>query len=146
MTMPIIWFIVAAIMFVGEMICPIFFMFWFAIGAIGALVVSFITANITVQVIVFVVISCVLLLFMKPLTNKLKTKTKDELNTNSVIGKHAVVVEEINDLKGTGKVKINGEVWKALSDDETAIILTDSQVTVERIDGVKLIVRACENA
>ena len=60
--MTIVWLIIAAALFIGEMICPIFFMFWFAIGAIGALIVSLITSNIIIQTGVFVVLSMILVI------------------------------------------------------------------------------------
>lgn len=140
--MAIVWLIVAAIMFVGEIVCPIFFMFWFAIGALVALVTSFITSNISVQIIVFLVVSIILTIFIKPLTTKLfKNETKDELNVNGIIGKNAKVIETIDNINGKGRVKINGEVWTAFSADEEVVIPVDELVSVVKIDGVKLIVK-----
>ncbi len=79
---------------------------------------------------------------MKPLTNKLfKNKEKDELNTNGTIGKTAVVIKEIDNLKGTGEVKVGSEVWRAVSDDDSKVIPQDAKVIVLKIDGVKVIVK-----
>ena len=143
--MTIAWLIIAVALFFGEMVCPIFFMFWFAIGALGALVVSLITSNVIIQTSVFLAISVILVIFMKPLTNKFfKTKTKDELNMNGIIGKTAVVIKTIDNLKGIGEVKIHGEVWRAITENDSEIIEVDKQVEVLRIDGVKLIVKAIE--
>ena len=139
----IAWLIISVVMFIGEMVCPVFFMFWFAIGALAALVVSLITSNLAVQIVVFLVVSIVLVIFMKPLTNKLfKNKTKDELNMNGIIGKTAVVTKKIDNLNGTGEVKIHGEVWRALNESDNEIIEAEKHVEVLRIDGVKLIVKA----
>jgi len=143
--MPIVWLVIAAALFIGEMICPIFFMFWFAIGAIVALIVSLITSNIVIQASVFLVVSIILVIFMKPLTNKFfKTKAKDELNMNGIIGKNAIVIKTIDNLKGTGEVKIHGEVWRAITESDGEIIEVEKQVEVLRIDGVKLIVKAVD--
>lgn len=140
--MTIFWLIVAVILFVGEAICPVFFMFWFAIGAILALITSLITSNLIAQVVVFFISTTLFIIFIKPLTNGLfKNNTKDELNINGIVGKRAIVVEEIDNLKNTGKVKINGEVWKAISESESETISLDDQVNIIRIDGVKLIVK-----
>ena len=140
--MTIFWLIVAAIMFIGEMVCPIFFMFWFAIGAIIALITSLITSNIVVQVGVFLVVSIILTIFTKPLTNKFfKNKTKDELNMNGIVGKNAIVTKNINNLNGNGEVKISGEIWSALSESEDTIISPGTKVVVVKVDGVKLIVK-----
>ena len=143
--MTIFWLIVAAVMFIGEMICPVFFMFWFAIGAIVALITSLITSNIVIQVGIFLVVSIILTIFTKPLTNKFfKNKAKDELNMNGIVGKNAIVTKTINNLNGNGEVKINGEIWSALSEDENIIISQDTKVLVVKIDGVKLIVKPAE--
>lgn len=138
----IIWLIVAAIMLIGEFLCPIFFMFWFAIGALVALVTSLITSNISIQIIVFLVVSVVLAIFIKPLTTKLfKNETRDELNMNGIIGKNAKVIETIDNINGKGRVKINGEVWTALNENEGEIISADELVSIVKVDGVKLIVK-----
>ena len=140
--MAINWLIIAVLFFVGELICPVFFLFWFSVGALVAMLLSLVVSSITVQIIVFLVVSVLLLIFMKPLTNKLfKNKEKDELNTNGIIGKTAVVVKEIDNLKGTGEVKVGSELWRAVSDDDSKVIPQDAKVTVLKIDGVKVIVK-----
>lgn len=140
--MTIFWLICAVILFIGEMLCPVFFMFWFAIGALVALVVSLITSNIVIQAITFLVVSLILVLFMKPLTNKFfTTKTKDELNMNGIIGKTAVVKKAIDNLKGVGEVKINSEIWSAISENDGEIIEEGKHVEIVRVDGVKLVVK-----
>ena len=144
--MTIFWLIIAVILFVGEAICPVFFMFWFAIGALLALITSLITSNLIAQLVVFFVSTVIFIIFIKPLTNGLfKNNTKDELNMNGIVGKRAVVVEDIDNFKNTGKVKLNGEVWKAVSENESEIIPSDTQVNVIRVDGVKLIVEKADN-
>ena len=140
--MTIAWLIVAVALFIGEMICPIFFMFWFAVGALLALVTSLITSNLIAQFVVFFVSTILFILFIKPLTNGLfKNNTKDELNMNGIVGKNAIVIDTIDNLKGTGQVKVNGEVWKAISENESEIISPDAQVVIVKVDGVKLIVK-----
>lgn len=144
--MPIVWLIIAVILFIGEAVCPVFFMFWFAIGAILALITSLITSNLVAQMVVFFVSTTIFIIFIKPLTNGLfKNNTKDELNMNGIVGKKAIVVEDIDNLKNTGKVKINGEVWKAVNENESEVILSDTQVDIIKVDGVKLIVKKADS-
>ena len=50
----------------------------------------------------------------------------------------------IDNLNSTGEVKIHGEVWRAITENDSEIIEVDKQVEVLRIDGVKLIVKAIE--
>lgn len=141
----IIWLIIAVAFFIGEMVCPIFFMFWFGIGAILALVVSLFTSNIIVQFTVFAIVSVVLAVLTKPLTNKFfKSKTKDELNMNGIVGNTAVVIKDIDNQKGIGEVKIHGEVWSAISEDDSNIIESGKKVTILKVDGVKLVVKTID--
>ncbi len=140
--MTLTWLIIAVIMLIGEFACPVFFMFWFAIGALAALVTSIFVSNITAQIIVFLVVSVLLTVFIKPLTNNLfKNKAKDELNINGLIGKNVKVIETINNQTGKGKVKVNGEVWTAINEVEDEIIEENKTIQVVKVDGVKLIVK-----
>lgn len=141
-SLAIVWLIIAVIMLIGEFVCPIFFMFWFSVGALVALVTTFITSNVTVQIVVFLVVSVISAIFIKPLTTKVfKNDARDELNMNGIIGKTAKVIEPIDNINGKGRVKINGEIWTAVNENESEIILTDELVSITKIDGVKLIVR-----
>lgn len=143
--MAIIWLIIAVIFFIGELVCPTFFLFWFAIGAMVSLLLTYFTANLTIQIVAFLLVSITLVIFMKPLTNKFfKNQAKDELNMNGVVGKIAIVTKEINNLKGIGEVKFHGEIWSAISEDDEEIIPPDMQVVIQKVDGVKLIVKKNE--
>ena len=68
-------------------------------------------------------------------------KTKEvKTNAFSFEGKIGKVVEEINPLEAKGQVKVNGELWSATSADDTPIP-KDTEVKIEKIEGVKLIVK-----
>lgn len=60
---------------------------------------------------------------------------------DSLIGKEAVVTETINNLKNTGAADIHGVTWTARTDSNLDTVEKDSIVVIERIDGVKLIVK-----
>ena len=142
--MPIVWLIIAVIFLIGEFACPVFFMFWFSMGSVIALITSFFTTNIYIQIVVFLISSFIMLIFMKPLTKKVfknNPKVKDELNINGIVGKNTLVTEEIDNSKNTGRVKINGEVWRAVNENESEVISPDTQVTVVKVVGVKLVVK-----
>lgn len=134
------WLIVAGIFFVVEIITVGFLVFWLGIGALLAMVASIFTNNIAIQTAVFVVSSAILIPLTKPLADKFINK-KDIVPTNtySLIGKHGVVIADINPIEATGQVKVNGEIWSAKSDDETSIS-KGLEVEILKIDGVKLVV------
>ena len=50
------------------------------------------------------------------------------------------MIQAIDPIEGTGQVKISGEVWSAKSFDNLAIS-QNTEVIVEKIDGVKAIVK-----
>lgn len=92
------------------------------------------------QIGVFLVISTLLLIFTRPAAAKFMNQKIERTNVDSLIGKHAVVTETVDNLKGTGRVLISGVDWKARSGDESLILHQDEVVKVSRVDGVKLIV------
>lgn len=136
-----VWLIAAGIFFVAEIMTTGFLIFWLAIGALLAMIVSFITESILIQTIVFVITSIILIFLTKPLINKYISKSDaPSTNSYSLLGKHGIVTIAIEPLKAVGQVKVNGEVWSAKSDNNE-IIPENSEIEVLKIDGVKLIVK-----
>ena len=135
------WLLLAVIFFVGEAVTVGFFVFWFGVGALVALLASLFIDSLAVQSVLFLSVSIVLLFFTRPLVNKFLLKSNDvKTNAYSVEGKKGRVNIEINPIEGTGQVKIAGELWSAKSNDDS-VIPVDTDIIVEKIDGVKLIVR-----
>ena len=131
-----IWLIISGICLIVESFTLGFFVFWFSIGAIFALITSLFTTNIIIQSTVFVITSTLLLLLTKPLIKKfVKTPKIKPTNVYSIIGKEGIVLETIDSINGTGKVKVNGELWSAISDSN---IEKDEKIKVLSVDGVKL--------
>lgn len=137
----VFWLIAAGIFFIIEMATIGFLVFWLGIGALLAMVTSFITDSILIQSIVFVVTSTLLLIFTRPLVDKfIKTPKEVKTNAYSIIGKKAIVISKINNIEGLGQIKIDGEVWsaKSLTDDG---IPENTEVEIVEIDGVKAVVK-----
>lgn len=135
-----VWLIICGICLVIEIITTSFLGFWFAVGALIALLVSLVTDNIVVQTVVFVISSSILTFSTKPLLKKiLNNNEKVETNAYSIIGKKALVTQEINSASGTGQIKVGTEIWSAKNSDDE-IIPKDSEVEIISIDGVKAIV------
>lgn len=136
-----IWLILAGIFFVLEIMTTGFLVFWFGIGSLFAMLISLFTDNILIQTSVFIVSSTILILLTKPLVNKFFGNKKSiPTNVYTIIGKDALVIEEINSLNGTGQIKVDGEIWSAKSTDEITI-LKDSKVEIVSIQGVKACVK-----
>ena len=133
------WLIVAGLFFIIEMATVGFLMFWLGIGALLAMITSFLTDSIVIQTVVFVITSSILIPLTKPLADKFTRKNNVATNSYSLIGKHGIVLSDINPIEATGLVKVNGETWSAKSENDE-IISKDTQIEVLSIDGVKLIV------
>ena len=77
---------------------------------------------------------------MKPLVKKFfKNKDDTKMNNNAMIGKKGIVIKEINPLEETGQVKVAGELWSAITLDNTKIQINEI-VKVTKVEGVKLVV------
>ena len=135
------WLIAAGFFVVLEIATMGFLVFWFAIGALAALAISFVTDSILIQALVFLVVSTILLFATKPLVNKfLPNDSFIKTNSYTVEGKVGKVTVDIEPIEGKGQVKVDGETWSAKSADE-AYIPKDTEIIVEKIEGVKVIVK-----
>ena len=129
------WLIVAGICFVIEIYTIGFFIFWFGIGALFALVTSLFTNNLLIQALVFIISSTLLLLLTKPLMKRfVKNSNSKPTNVYSIIGKEGIVLEDIDSLNSKGTIKVAGETWSAIADID---IKKNTKVKVIGISGVK---------
>lgn len=135
-----IWLIASGIFFICEIITVGFLVFWLGVGALIAMLVSFFTSNIIVQMSVFVISSGLLIFATRPLVNKISKKDVVPTNVYSLIGKKAVVTEEIDWVTGKGQIKFEGEVWSAKSKEQINIP-AGSEVEIVSIEGVKAFVK-----
>ena len=134
------WLIIAGLFFVGEIFTLGFLIFWFGIGALFAMIVSFFTTNIIIQTTVFLITSTIFILATKPLVKKFVDVKNTNTNVFSIIGKKALVIKDIDPIHSSGQIKLNGEVWSAETENDE-IIKKGSEVEVLKINGVKAIVK-----
>ena len=118
---------------------------WFAAGALIALFASFFTGNIWIQFAVFLAVSFLCLLAVRPMARKYITPRRQATNADRVIGAEGMVLEDINNLKARGQVKVQGNIWTARTEDDRPIP-KDTTVRVLRIEGVKRIVAPLQEA
>ena len=136
-----IWLIASGIFFICEIITVGFLVFWLGVGALIAMLVSFFTSNIIIQMSVFVVSSGLLIFATRPLVNKISKKDVVPTNVYSLIGKKAIVTESIDCTTGKGQIKFEGEVWSAKSKEQINIP-AGSEVEIVSIEGVKAFVKS----
>lgn len=116
---------------------------WFAVGALVAIAISY-SAPFWVELIVFVVISAMALIFTRPLVKKLMDRTVRKTNSDDFVGKRVKVEKEITKYDG-GLVKLNGIVYSAiLMEEEEKSIPLDSIVEVVSLKGNRVVVKLIE--
>lgn len=113
---------------------------WFAVGSLASLIAQMLGAEVWLQWVIFVSVSAVILAATRPLVKKFTKAKVQPTNADRCIGQTAVVTEKIDNIAGKGTVKVGGIMWTARS--ETGDVIDENkEVTVTKIDGVKLIVR-----
>lgn len=138
--MLIFWVVLLILLIVVEAATAQMVTIWFAAGAAGATVAELLGAQVWLQWVVFIAVSAVALVVTRPLVRKLTKAKIQPTNADRCIGQTAVVTEEIDNIAAKGQVNVNGIIWTARSSDGS-VIEKDAKVTVEKIDGVKLIVK-----
>lgn len=82
-----------------------------------------------------------MIIITRPLVKKFVNNKTVKTNADRIIGKECIVTQDINNIKGTGTVKVEGLEWSARSQDDTAIIGEGQKVTIVQIKGVNVIVK-----
>jgi len=135
-----VWLILLVVLVTGEAITVGLTFIWFAVGALGGLLVSVLGGPIWLQVIVFLILSAVTLILVRPMAAKLLTPGISPTNADRILSQIALVTEEIDNIAETGQVKLFGQVWTARSENGE-VIPAQSRVRILRIEGVKVFVR-----
>lgn len=135
-----IWLILCGIFLLIEIFNISFLLIWPGIGSFFAFIASILGASIEIQIAVFAITTTIMIIFMKPLVKKIfKNKDDTKMNNNAMIDKKGIVIKEINPLEETGQVKVAGELWSAITLDNTKIEINEI-VKVTKVEGVKLVV------
>ncbi len=135
-----IWLAVIVICLIIEAVTLGLTTIWFAGGALIAFIASLFRVPIAIQFFLFFIVSLALLFLTRPIAIKYFNKDRIKTNVDTLIGKQAVVISEINNLKGEGTVILEGKEWMARSNAKHEILEDGMVVKILRIEGVKLIV------
>ena len=138
---PYVWLGIAIALMVVEMMTVGLLTIWFAIGALIAMVLAFCGAGTAWQITIFLVSSAILLVLTRPLVKKYINNKHVKTNIDAIVGMKGRVVEAINGIEGTGAVIVDGKTWSARAENETIVIPVNTFVTVQEVNGVKLLVK-----
>lgn len=140
---PLIWLAVALCLLIVEAATVQMVCIWFCVGAVFAVFAALLGASVGVQIIIFAVVSAASLAFTRKFVKKVLKVRRVPTNADSVVGEVGVVLEEINNIEESGRVRVNGLDWTARADNGY-VIKPGETVLVKAISGVKLIVEPVE--
>lgn len=136
-----IWLIIAGFSFILEIATVGFLVFWFGVAALIVCILSLFIPSLVAQFAIFIILSALLICLTRRFAEKITKKDIIVTNSNSIIGKKAIVKKDISSTSN-GQIKVNGDIWTAvLSEDFTDSIPEGSTVEIEKIDGVKAVVK-----
>jgi membrane protein implicated in regulation of membrane protease activity len=138
-TVEIVWAALIVIFLIIEGATAGLSSIWFAVGSVAGLVLSLLNVGLVWQIVAFIVVSIATLLLTRPLAMKYVSTKVQATNADRVIGQTGIVLEEINNIAGTGSVKIGGKIWTARSA-SGSIIPKDVLVSGNKINGATLMV------
>ena len=136
----IFWVAAMIVFFIVEAITVGLASIWFAIGSLAALICALLHAPVWLQVAWFLAVSVATLILTRPLVRHFVNNRTVATNADRNIGRSAVVTERIDNLAGTGAIKLDGVTWTARSPEDSVTVEAGDTVTVREIQGVKLIV------
>lgn len=140
LNMTVLWLAILVVLVVIELLTMSLTTIWFAGGALVATIASLFGAPLALQVILFLAASALLLYFTRPIAVKYFNKDRVRTNAESLVGRQAIVISEIDNLQGIGQVNVGGMEWSARTRVDGVKLPVGTVTTILAINGVKLIV------
>ena len=136
----ILWLVAFGVLLLIEILTLGLTTIWFAAGALAAFLMAVLSLPLMVQIIVFIAVSALLLIFTRPIMTKHLNAKTTKTNAESLVGEKARVLIPVNNLKSEGQVMVNGMEWTARSTKDEVTFVKDEMVRIVGISGVKLII------
>ena len=134
-----LWFALLIAFVVAEAVTVSMVSAWFAVGSLAALITALLGGKLWLQVVVFLVVSAGALALLRPIAKKYFTPKLTRTNVDALAGKTCLCVTAIDNLSGSGQVKIGDVEWTARSTTGEAIP-AGTEVKIDRVEGVKVYV------
>ena len=139
----IFWLIAMVIFIAAEAMTVSLVSIWFALGALGAIVVALLGGGLMLQITVFLLLATLLLLSLRGIVRRHIRPRISKTNIDSVIGATGIVLSPVDNIAALGQVQVNGVEWSARSS-SGAPIEAGTLVRVDKIEGVKVFVSPAE--
>jgi membrane protein implicated in regulation of membrane protease activity len=132
-----IWLGVAAVFGIGEIFTAGFFMLPFAAGAVVAFVLAWLDVGPVIVLPVFLVTSVLVLLLIQRVVQRGDDQTVP-VGANRFVGRGVLVLERVDRVAGTGRVRLDTENWRATTDGDPLEPGTEARIVEMR--GTRLVV------
>lgn len=139
----IVWLVLLVAFLAVEAATVTILSLWFAAGALAAMIAALLGAALWLQVLLFLAVSTLALLALRPLCRKYLRPRLTATNVDSVIGSIGLVTAPIDNLSAVGQVKLGAMEWSARSSSGDPIP-AGTRIRVDRIEGVKVFVSPTE--
>ena len=139
----IFWLVAMVVFVAAEAMTVTLVSIWFAVGALGAILVALLGGGLVWQVTIFLALAVVLLLSLRSLVRKHFTPRLTRTNVDSVIGTVGIVITPVNNIAALGQVQLGGMEWSARSTNGSHIP-AGTLVKVDKVEGVKVFVSPAE--
>ena len=138
----LIWLIVAIALVIFEICSATFGAICFAIGEGFSALDAGLGAGVTWQIVIFDIVWMLTFIFLRPFMLKFMDRKSKEVKTNAeaIIGRRGIVSERIDAEQHTGRVAIDGDDWKAVSEDGS-IIEKGVSVEIVKMDSIIVTVK-----
>lgn len=135
----IMWMIFGLALLIIEILSTTFFLMWLGAAALLTALLSIWVEPTWIQWTFFAVSSLVLLVITRPMARRIHDKTVTPSNVDRLVGEKGIVLEAIDPLANTGRVRVHSEEWRARSESR---VVQGAQVTILRVEGTTLWVEA----
>ncbi len=136
----VFWLALAIILAIFEVVTLGLSTIWFAMGAFIAFIAALFGLNVPMQIVIFIVVSVLSLLLVRPLSVKYLNNRVTKTNIDALIGKRVRVTKDIDNSKEQGAVTLEGTVWNARAFQDDALISKGEIVEIKKVEGNKLFV------
>ncbi|HOY62746.1 MAG TPA: NfeD family protein [bacterium] len=140
----LVWGALAALFVLGEILTTGFFLMLFAIGAGVAAALAGFGLPLWMQLLAFVIVSAVLIPFSRKFADKMTKEPPEKFGAERLVGKSGMVIEKVDPKTAKGRVRVDGDEWRADSENNTGIE-EGKRVEVCCVTGSRLIVKLKES-
>ncbi len=117
---------------------------WLAGGSLAALIAATVGAGPVLQIVIFLAVSFLLLVFTRPFAKKYINSQHVKTNYEELIGEVVKVTETVDNLEQTGSALAKGLEWTARAEEDGEKIEKGALARVVDVSGVKLILKRYE--